>query len=381
MLTGRTAWKVTPRLHYRSPELYSPSSQVPPRNYPTLPSKLNRPVIPSKRAAQNRAAQKAFRQRREQYVKDLEKRSTEMDNWKEELEELRNENMQLRETISMLEQRLAEVSMGCSINSSQPSSTDATTLAIGGGDGSNNHSNSNNHNNIRMHSRNNTHNNSNNNTSTDNNMNMHVDNSAATTNTNTTTTKSTTSTPDMSTSPFVSTESAKRDCSLSSGEIPDTALDTQEKKSPFLSIPSHASHSNVFLSPKDSHVLKPSLHGHPQPSSQPKSTRHIEPTHPSSVQPTHEFWSFDPSQELAIQFNFDPFFEDDFDPLIGTHEAPDPVTHASSGRVLDDLFAVLQTRQRPQIPLQPEKVAIPVENVFSKTLASTVDYTQGTEEK
>ncbi|KAL0092547.1 hypothetical protein J3Q64DRAFT_1672605, partial [Phycomyces blakesleeanus] len=79
-------------------------------NTPPLPSsKMNRAVIPSKRAAQNRAAQKAFRQRREQYVKDLEKRSGEMEHWKEEMDQLRQENKRLRETVNNLERRLAEV--------------------------------------------------------------------------------------------------------------------------------------------------------------------------------------------------------------------------------------------------------------------------------
>ncbi|KAI9272281.1 hypothetical protein EDC94DRAFT_255716 [Helicostylum pulchrum] len=65
-----------------------------------------RAVIPSKRAAQNRAAQRAFRQRKERYVKDLEKKAKLMDEWKTELDQLRQQNKELRETTMRLEKQI-----------------------------------------------------------------------------------------------------------------------------------------------------------------------------------------------------------------------------------------------------------------------------------
>jgi hypothetical protein len=50
-----------------------------------------------------------------------------------------------------------------------------------------------------------------------------------------------------------------------------------------------------------------------------------------------------------LDFDFDPFFEEDFGPTLGNDFLPS----ANSGQVLDDLFAMLQTRQRPQIPMVP----------------------------
>ncbi|CDS02919.1 hypothetical protein LRAMOSA00321 [Lichtheimia ramosa] len=67
-----------------------------------MASSSARAVIASKRAAQNRAAQRAFRQRRERYIKDLERRVKEMASWPEEIEHLRFENKHLKEHVSIL---------------------------------------------------------------------------------------------------------------------------------------------------------------------------------------------------------------------------------------------------------------------------------------
>ncbi|CDH53672.1 predicted protein [Lichtheimia corymbifera JMRC:FSU:9682] len=75
----------------------------------SLSSSTSRTVIASKRAAQNRAAQRAFRQRRERYIKDLEKRVKEMATWPEEIEHLRFENKHLREHVSILLRRISEL--------------------------------------------------------------------------------------------------------------------------------------------------------------------------------------------------------------------------------------------------------------------------------
>ncbi|KAI7883115.1 hypothetical protein K492DRAFT_185388 [Lichtheimia hyalospora FSU 10163] len=72
-------------------------------------SATSRAAIASKRAAQNRAAQRAFRQRREQYVKDLERRVKEMATWPEEIEHLRFENNHLKEHVSILLRRISEL--------------------------------------------------------------------------------------------------------------------------------------------------------------------------------------------------------------------------------------------------------------------------------
>lgn len=62
-----------------------------------LPVRVNnrgRPLQTTKRAAQNRAAQRAFRQRKEQYIKELE---AEVKDTKESMDELEKNYHQLRE--------------------------------------------------------------------------------------------------------------------------------------------------------------------------------------------------------------------------------------------------------------------------------------------
>lgn len=65
-----------------------------------------RVVIASKRAAQNRAAQKAFRQRKERYIKDLERKAKLMDKWKLEMDQLRHQNKELVENSIRLEKQI-----------------------------------------------------------------------------------------------------------------------------------------------------------------------------------------------------------------------------------------------------------------------------------
>ncbi|KAK9454514.1 hypothetical protein V1511DRAFT_395782 [Dipodascopsis uninucleata] len=71
-------------------------------------SKNGRQLSTSKRAAQNRAAQRAFRQRKECYIKDLEAKVLELKATKETIENLRQENLQLRDYILALQSRLIE---------------------------------------------------------------------------------------------------------------------------------------------------------------------------------------------------------------------------------------------------------------------------------
>ncbi|KAI9017994.1 hypothetical protein CLU79DRAFT_311417 [Phycomyces nitens] len=60
-----------------------------------------RPHSETKRIQQNRAAQRAFRQRKEQYVRDLESKVRDVNKWKNRVEQLERENMQLRRQLWM----------------------------------------------------------------------------------------------------------------------------------------------------------------------------------------------------------------------------------------------------------------------------------------
>jgi hypothetical protein len=87
-----------------------PSHKAMSHHYPLLfspvPNNNTRPVIPSKRAAQNRAAQRAFRLRKERYVKDLEQKAKLMEDMQAELEQLRKENQMLKNNTLQLEEHI-----------------------------------------------------------------------------------------------------------------------------------------------------------------------------------------------------------------------------------------------------------------------------------
>ncbi|KAK7676528.1 hypothetical protein QCA50_020497 [Cerrena zonata] len=70
-----------------------------------------RPISGTKRAAQNRNAQKAFRQRKDKYVKDLEATAREVVHLKETIEELRAENLQLRDYTLELQGKVIALSL------------------------------------------------------------------------------------------------------------------------------------------------------------------------------------------------------------------------------------------------------------------------------
>ncbi|OJJ50717.1 hypothetical protein ASPZODRAFT_126645 [Penicilliopsis zonata CBS 506.65] len=67
-----------------------------------------RPLSTSKRAAQNRAAQRAFRQRKETYIRKLEEQCKEFERINESNKALQAENYQLREYIINLQSRLLD---------------------------------------------------------------------------------------------------------------------------------------------------------------------------------------------------------------------------------------------------------------------------------
>lgn len=71
-------------------------------------SKGRRELSTSKRAAQNRAAQRAFRQRKEEYIKQLKDQVKEFEQLCELYKTLQNENYQLRDYIINLQSRLLE---------------------------------------------------------------------------------------------------------------------------------------------------------------------------------------------------------------------------------------------------------------------------------
>lgn len=73
-----------------------------------LVNRQGRPLSQTKRAAQNRAAQRAFRQRKEIYIKDLEAKVAELKQSKETIDALRQEIIQLRDYILVLQSRLIE---------------------------------------------------------------------------------------------------------------------------------------------------------------------------------------------------------------------------------------------------------------------------------
>ncbi|EAW13549.1 bZIP transcription factor [Aspergillus clavatus NRRL 1] len=67
-----------------------------------------RPLSTSKRAAQNRAAQRAFRQRKEAHIRDLEGKVKAYETMGEAIKALQAENYQLREYIINLQSRLLD---------------------------------------------------------------------------------------------------------------------------------------------------------------------------------------------------------------------------------------------------------------------------------
>lgn len=73
------------------------------------PGNNKRPLSTTRRAAQNRSAQKAFRQRKERYIKDLEAQATEVRALKQTIEDLRAENLRLRDYTIALQGRIIEL--------------------------------------------------------------------------------------------------------------------------------------------------------------------------------------------------------------------------------------------------------------------------------
>ncbi|POR38823.1 Putative transcription factor kapC [Tolypocladium paradoxum] len=95
-----------------------PSASIAPAPSPTSPMELDgspdgrkakRELSQSKRAAQNRAAQRAFRQRKEGYIKKLEQQVREYNDMEQSFKAMQSENYALREYVIHLQSRLLDV--------------------------------------------------------------------------------------------------------------------------------------------------------------------------------------------------------------------------------------------------------------------------------
>lgn len=82
-------------------------------------------VIETRRAEQNRAAQRAFRQRKELYVKELETKVNAMADWPARMEQLERENEQLKRKLKAIEEE--EISRRKSIKLEYASSTSSNS--------------------------------------------------------------------------------------------------------------------------------------------------------------------------------------------------------------------------------------------------------------
>ncbi|KAF7726720.1 hypothetical protein EC973_008494 [Apophysomyces ossiformis] len=275
--------------------------------------KSTRPVIPSKRAAQNRAAQKAFRQRRDQYVKDLESKAKEMDRWKEEIDQLRIENKQLRETVASLEKKIADLT-GESISTKPASSSSPSTTHSAPPRSS---------------------------------PSSETDHA------------STSFSPIPLRAPHIlpseppvdhqhqqAQQTPSQQQKPSTPQRPSVATPTPVKMD---SMPYEPIHLTQITSPIADTPEKPTQQQqqeeHEQSELQIQQQQQVQTRQP----PAPDLWH--PSLEL--DFEFDPFFKDDFTNSTGPSEDQLDFISANSGQVLDDLFAMLQSRQRPQIPMQP----------------------------
>ena len=96
------------------PEILSPEVLERPSPARQAGSESSRPVRPkalqgTKRAAQNRSAQRAFRERREKYVRDLEATALQVTELQKTVDQLRQENTELRGYTLALQTRLIEL--------------------------------------------------------------------------------------------------------------------------------------------------------------------------------------------------------------------------------------------------------------------------------
>lgn len=307
-------------------------------------SKSSRSVIPSKRAAQNRAAQKAFRQRREQYIKDLEIKAKEMEDWQTEMDNLRKENKDLRDRVIVLENQVHVLTGGDPNKLSELEKLESQPIHM-----------------IKR--------------GLERSMSLPITKNPET----------------IETIPKRPSESRLRQEEIIEDQSP------KESSGPFVPVPLRApnhhhqhhhppppfetsyeeskkrkieEHQTVIGQapipqpplPQQEQFTKNMIQPPPPPSQQPP------PSHPPQMQYAG-FWENNNNNnntampemppnpqamnEFELDFDFDPFFEDEFGPTLANNN--DFLPNANSNQVLDDLFAMLQTRQRPQIPMIPSE--------------------------
>lgn len=229
-------------------------------------SRKNRRVIASKRAAQNRAAQKAFRQRRDQYIKELEEQAKEAKESKQELNELRQENAKLKERVTALEHHIVLLT-GKPVDEKALQSTyiPATSTAS----------------------------------------------PLPSSQTSITEQQQQNAEPDVTPPPPTTTTTATVVTALGIGE------ETSEGEGKGIEL-----------------------------STEHDTTKKADPAGLVPATMAH-FWQ---DQQVDFDFAFDPFMENEFG-MINEF-----LPNANNEQVLDDLFAMLQTRQRPQIPSSLEEM-------------------------
>ncbi|KAG0191548.1 hypothetical protein DFQ28_011590 [Apophysomyces sp. BC1034] len=303
-------------------------SQQPVATQPLAPNfrpqqpKSTRPVIPSKRAAQNRAAQKAFRQRRDQYVKDLESKAKEMDQWKEEMDQLRIENTRLRETVAAMEKKLVSLT-GEPITTEPASSPPLTSPSSA--------------------------------VLTRSSPPPDIDHASS-----------------FSPIPLRAPHLLPSDRSVDNDQNDDSSVQRRSDSAVSSTTVESLTYEPIHLT----HVASP-MTDTPTKSSQLQSDLLVQQQQQQQQRqpPAPDLWP----EPLELDLDFDPFFEEDFGPTsTGPNEDQIDFISGNSGQVLDDLFAMLQTRQRPQIPIQPSTGFV---SLGDPTFASSFDMSTSTSER
>ncbi|CEP17223.1 hypothetical protein [Parasitella parasitica] len=360
----------------------------------------SRAVIPSKRAAQNRAAQKAFRQRREQYIKDLEIKAKEMEDWQEEMDKLRRENGELRQRVATLEHHVVVLSEGdasklAELERLKASDTHTTTLStsppiaesdtmtrkssersmslpivqVGENEALAERGNPPPSNLILSTSVKRSHQDSRlrydqQTLDSPNNDNLHNNNALDKAG-------SFTRIPPYHLKDHKSaligndTTAALQqvDDANKRHKSDDSVVSQRQQSRQSIDQTSISNISTSFAS--DSPAIANPMIQINTDNSLLVNVQRQQHEQPQLQYSTNDFWSKNGSNPNAmmppppgignfdLDFDFDPFFEDEFGPTFTSNN--DFVPNANSGQVLDDLFAMLQTRQRPQIPMVPSE--------------------------
>ncbi|KAI8890321.1 hypothetical protein K501DRAFT_266235 [Backusella circina FSU 941] len=263
-----------------------------------LSTTQKRPVIPSKRAAQNREAQKAFRKRREQHIKDLEVKVKQMDHWKQQLDTLRIENRTLKDRMMNLEKQVD------TLNNSNNKLHNNSIVGVAS------FLNQREHRSVSLPTLNNSNNSLLQRTATSNKR-SHSESSRRSS---------------------LEVEKDSRPLSLSH----QTGFND-----PLYNINSSTTHRHTLYDG----INKRRKTAHQQGSIIGQAPSQMITNNADLIIINHN--NNNNETQLMNENDFDPFFHQEFFPIDGNTE----FVPTSGGQVLDDLFAMLQTRQRPQIPM------------------------------